>query len=102
MSFAITACPVTPVNGGSPASISYSTAPRLYTSLRASSCRSAVACSGLMYCGVPMLRPVSVRRGPPASRTASAMPKSASIASPSCSRMFSGFTSRWMTPCWWA
>ena len=31
---------------------------------------------------------------------ASAMPKSATIALPSCSRMFSGLMSRWITP-WW-
>src|SRR6059058_5512976 len=44
----ITACAVGPVNGGSPASISYNTQPRLYTSLRPSKPRSLVACSGLM------------------------------------------------------
>ena len=67
-------------------------------SLRASTCRSPVACSGLMYCGVPSERPVSVSRFPPASFTASAMPKSASIASPSWIRMFSGLMSRCTTP----
>ena len=36
---------------------------------------------------------------PPACCTASAMPKSATSACPSCSRMFSGLMSRWMTPC---
>ena len=34
----------------------------------------------------------------PAALTASAMPKSATIARPSCSRMFSGLMSRWITP----
>ena len=36
---------------------------------------------------------------PPALLAASAMPKSATSALPSCSRMFSGLMSRWMTPC---
>ena len=38
-------------------------------------------------------------RSPPAALTASAMPKSATSACPSCSRMFSGLMSRWTTPC---
>jgi hypothetical protein len=46
--FATIACAVGPVNGGSPTSISYSTAPKAYTSLRAVSSRSPIACSGLM------------------------------------------------------
>ena len=46
--------------------------------------------------------PVSVIRVPPALLTASAMPKSATSARPSCSRMFSGLMSRWMTPWRWA
>ena len=37
-------------------------------------------------------------RAPPAFVTASAMPKSATIGSPACSRMFSGLRSRWITP----
>lgn len=41
------ACVFGPVTGGSPTSISYSTAARLYWSLRAST-GAAVACSGLM------------------------------------------------------
>ncbi len=41
--------------------------------------------------------PVSVIRLLPAPATASAMPKSATSALPSCSRMFSGLMSRWMT-----
>ena len=48
MTFATMAWAVLPVYGGSPASISYSIAPREYTSLRASSSRSPIACSGLM------------------------------------------------------
>ena len=51
------------------------------------------ACRGSPDLGQPV---------PSASRTASAMPKSASTASPSWSRMFWGFTSRWITPRWCA
>ena len=43
-----------------------------------------------MYCGVPRDIPVSVIRVPPALLAARAMPKSATSALPSCSRMFSG------------
>jgi hypothetical protein len=71
-------------------------------SLRAVISRSPIACSGDMYCGVPMDMPVSVMRVPPALLAASAMPKSATSAAPSCSRMFSGLMSRWMTPWRWA
>jgi hypothetical protein len=92
------ACTVLPVNGGSPVSISYVTAPSAYTSVRASMARSPIACSGLMYCGVPSESPVCVMRAPPALCTASAMPKSATSALPSCSRIFSGLMSRWITP----
>ena len=42
------ACAVLPLWGGSPTSISYSMVPREYTSLRASTSRSPMACSGLM------------------------------------------------------
>ncbi|HEU5480182.1 MAG TPA: hypothetical protein VFU90_10140, partial [Candidatus Tumulicola sp.] len=59
---------------------------------RASTTRSPAACSGLTYSGVPRLAPVSVRRLA-ASWTASAIPKSASTASPSCRRMLSGLMS---------
>ena len=56
-----------------------------------------------MYSGVPSISPVA---GEPVARrralAASAMPKSATIASPSCSRMFSGLMSRWIRPCAWA
>ena len=94
MTFATIACAVGPVNGASPVSISYVTAPSEYTSLLASMSRSPVACSGLMYCGVPSDNPVCVRRPPPAFVTARAIPKSATTACPSCKRMFSGFMSR--------
>ena len=71
---------VGPVNGGSPASISYSTAERV-ESLRID-LRSAVACSGLMYCGVPSENPVSREACAARLATASAMPKSATSAVP--------------------
>ena len=80
---AITACAVGPVYGGSPANSSYKTHPRLYTSLRASSESSPKACSGLMYSGVPTHTPRSVSRCPDVPLTARAIPKSATIASPS-------------------
>ena len=101
---AITAATDGPVNGGCPTSISYSTAASAYWSLRPSSAFSAPACSGLMYAGVPSESPVCVIRWPPACCTASAMPKSATSACPSCSRMFSGLMSRWTTPwrCAWS
>jgi hypothetical protein len=46
--FAMTAWGVGAVTGGSPASISYATTARAYSSLRPSICRSPLACSGLM------------------------------------------------------
>ena len=45
---AMMAWAVAPVNGGSPVSISYSTQPRLYRSVRPSTDGSPEACSGLM------------------------------------------------------
>ena len=45
---AIVARTPVPANGGSPASISYSTQARLYWSVRPSTPLSALACSGLM------------------------------------------------------
>ena len=63
--------------------------------------RSPAACSGLMYAGVPTIMPICVR-SPTRSRVAARalpMPKSATTAWPSCSRMFSGLMSRWTTPC---
>ena len=93
---AMTACTVGPVNGGSPTSISYNTQPNEYRSLRPSMA-SPTACSGLMYAGVPMLVPACVSVSAPESLTAFPMPKSATSAWPSCSMMFSGLMSRWMT-----
>ena len=71
-------------------------------SLRPSSRRSALACSGLMYKGVPNVMPVPVSRSPPAASSAWATPKSASTQCSPESRMFSGLTSRWTMPCRWA
>src|SRR6266849_460459 len=51
-------------------------------SVRPSIWRSAEACSGLMYAGVPMTIPVSVMRSPLAAVMARAMPKSATRAWP--------------------
>ena len=95
--FATIASPDAPPKGGSPASISYSTVPSEYTSDRTSRRPLPVDCSGLMYCGVPRYEPGRVVRGA-AESSASAMPKSATSACPSCSRMFSGLMSRWITP----
>ena len=49
-------------------------------SVRASSSRSPAACSGLMYAGVPIAMPVSVRFSPVGASSARAMPKSATSA----------------------
>src|SRR5213592_4444024 len=89
---------LSPENGGSPASISYTTQARAYSSHRPSSSRSPAACSGLMYSGVPMASPTSVTCSPPAWKMARAIPKSASTACPSARSTFSGFTSRWTNP----
>ena len=51
-----------------------------------------------MYAGVPTVTPVWVSLSPLAALTALAIPKSATIACPDSSRMFSGLMSRWMTP----
>ena len=93
---------VAPPNGGWPASISYSTQPIAYRSLRPSRSRVAAACSGLMYVGVPRAKPVSVSRLSPAAVMARATPKSATTASSPSIRMFSGLMSRWITPWAWA
>ena len=96
---AMIACAVDPVNGGSPTSISYVTHSRLYSSLRPSISTLPVACSGLMYAGVPMTVPVCVMWcASPAALSARAMPKSATTAVPPESMMFSGLMSRCTTP----
>ena len=92
------ACALGPVNGGSPASISYSTAASPYTSERASIRFSPLACSGLMYSAVPTVIPVPVIEDPPAvvplSAKSLAIPKSLTIACPRDSRMLPGLMSR--------
>jgi hypothetical protein len=67
-------------------------------SLRPSSSRSPIACSGDMYAGVPTATPVTVNRESPAA--ARAMPKSVTTARPVArsSMTLSGFTSRCTTP----
>jgi len=95
---AITICGVSPMYGGSPPSISYSTQPSEYKSERPSRSWLPAACSGLMYAGVPIESPVSVSRALPAAAIALAIPKSATTAWPLSSRMFSGLMSRWTTP----
>ena len=56
-----------------------------------------------MYVGVPTTTPLAVSSTSLAS-TALAIPKSISRTwrSPPSSMMFSGLTSRWITPAWWA
>src|SRR5438132_421925 len=83
-----------PVNSGRPVSISYSTTPRAYTSVRGSCFCSPAACSGLMYSGVPRLAPAFVIRVLPSPHQASAMPKSATSARPSWNSTLSGLMSR--------
>ncbi len=92
---------VGPLNGGSPASISYSTHARPKMSLRPSRLSSPLACSGLMYVGVPTIMPVAVSLDA-TSLSARATPKSATSTSFPDSRMLSGLMSRWTTPWAWA
>ena len=99
---AMVRCGVAAAKGASPVSISNSTQPRLYKSLRPSSAASASACSGLMYAGVPTASPVWVSRPSARVLIAFAMPKSATTAWPLSRRMFSGLMSRWITPRAWA
>src|SRR5919202_347139 len=67
-------------------------------SLRPSTSRSPIACSGLMYVGVPTAMPVTVRRE--SASAARAIPKSVTIERPECCsmRMLSGLTSRCTMP----
>ena len=60
--------------------------------------RSPLACSGLMYSGVPSAKPTAVSASLPSVAQTCATPKSASRACPSAKRMFSGFTSRCTNP----
>ena len=89
---------VSATNGGRPATISYSTIPSEYMSLRGSAA-SPLACSGEKYVAVPITEPSCVRPSSWPASIARAMPKSATLATPSSvMRMFAGFTSRWTTP----
>ena len=92
---------VSPVNGRTPASISYSITPIAHTSAPGpTNLAPPRACSGAMYAGVPMTAPVCVRSAPPP-RLAS--PKSATFSTPAASRRtFPGFRSRWTMPSAWA
>ena len=72
----------------------YNTTPSEYTSERAST-ESPVACSGLMYCGVPTTMPSVVSWLPEAASAALAIPKSVTSTRPvASSRMLSGLMSR--------
>ena len=94
-----------PVNGSRPVASSKAITPRAYTSVRASMGPSS-HCSGAMYSGVPMMTPDSVRPAARAPRSF-AIPKSTSFTKSRCPwrctrKTFSGFRSRWITPCSWA
>src|SRR2546430_649451 len=70
---------------------------RLYRSLRPSRSRSPAACSGLMYSGVPMVRPTSVTFLPSHDwQIARAIPKSAITAVPVASNHVFGLHAGWM------
>ncbi len=75
------------------------------------------ACSGLMYCRVPLITPTSETRVAATSESViRARPKSRILtigpvalgplpvddAASSATMMFEGLRSRWMTPRWWA
>src|SRR2546426_214624 len=53
-------------NGGRPASVSNSTIPSEYRSVRPSTSGEPTACSGLMYSSVPTTKPLRVTRSSPA------------------------------------
>ena len=86
-----------PVNARVPASSSYSTAPKLNTSDRASS-GLAAPCSGDMYAGVPITSSATVLVAPGSSLVTRATPKSSSLACgvPLCrtTMTLAGFRSR--------
>jgi len=99
---ASSACGARPANGGWPTSISYAITPHAYTSARASTCGSALTCSGAMYAGVPSVTPMEVSPVAPAgpdSLIALATPKSVTMAAPLDSSTLSGLMSRCTTPC---
>jgi len=87
----MTACAYSPVNGGRPVTISYSTDPSAQTSARPSTATPR-ACSGAMYVTVPRVAPVRVSAVCPASL---AKPKSRIFMVPSVVRIrFAGLMSR--------
>ncbi len=87
-----------PVCGLAPVSISYSTTPQAYTSLRVSALPCSI-CSGARYETVPSSEPVVSVAVP----TALTSPKSATLTRPSSPiRTFSGFMSRCTNPARWA
>src|SRR4051795_5554027 len=90
--FPATSAGVSPTNGFRPVTISYSTAPSPYTSLRASA-GLPVSCSGDRYAGVPGTTPGNVSTVDCSGTLA--MPKSVTLAWPvGARRTFDGFTSR--------
>ena len=106
----MTSVAVLAANGDAPDSNSYSTAPRLKRS-DCPSTSSPRACSGDMYCGVPMSMPLTVCPGIAVADVTSAsaglarraMPKSSNLTSPSCRIItLSGLRSRWTMPARWA
>jgi hypothetical protein len=105
---------VFPANARRPVTISYSTAPKLNTSLRASTV-PPVACSGDMYPAVPVTTPGCVSTPEPlavvsvspvssaSADTSFARPKSSTFTTPSrVTITFAGLTSRWTMPLAWA
>ena len=92
---AITSRLLSPANGRTPASASYSMTPSAHTSAGGPTSRPR-ACSGAMYAGVPTTDPVRVRS---AASARLASPKSATFAVPAASNStLAGFRSRWTTP----
>ena len=82
---------LSPLNGGSPVSISKASTPREYRSERASVSAPEI-CSGERYAAVPMTTLLEVARD---SATARTRPKSASLTAPVVEiRTFSGLMSR--------
>lgn len=91
----ITCIGVPPVCGFPPVSISYSSTPQAYTSVRWSMVPCSI-CSGARYETVPSTEPVVTLV---LVSTALTRPKSTTFTRPSSPiRTFSGFTSRWMSP----
>jgi hypothetical protein len=109
---ASTSVTVSPANAGSPASISYSTAPKAQMSARRST-GFPLACSGDMYAAVPMITPSAVIAGDVkvgdaarsgaesagAAAIALASPKSSTFTTPSSrTLMLAGLRSRCTMP----